>query len=106
MEVSRRITPPSRWREILIKHNNELQAENAELVKDNADLTAERDTLKRKNRLRQVIVTLLLASGVGMGVGMGTSMAHFSPATALTLATTIFFAVITAALAIMNYTNR
>ena len=106
MEASRRIAPPSRRMEVLINYNTELQADNAKLAKDNADLVIERDMLKQKNRFMQVIVTLLLASGVGLGVGMGTSMAHFSPGAALTLATTIFFAVITVSLAIMNHMNR
>jgi len=106
MEVSRRIASPSRRMEALINHNAELQADSAKLAKDNTDLTVERDMLKQKNKFMQVIVALLLASGIGMGVGMGTSMAHFSPGAALTLATTIFFAVITVSLAIMNYMNR
>jgi hypothetical protein len=86
--------------------NSALQADNARLERKNAELKAERNLQEQKIKSLQITVIILVASSAGLGAGMGTSMLQADPGTALTLATTVFFAVITVSLGILNYMRR
>jgi hypothetical protein len=86
--------------------NSALHADNARLERKNAELKAERHLQEQKIKSLQITVIILIASSAGLGTGMGTSMLRVDPGTALTLATTVFFAVITVSLGILNYMRR
>jgi len=103
MDVSRRRARPSKRRQALANINTELQTDNEKLERSNADLKTKCGLLEQQNKRLKIAVVLLLASSISVGVGMGAGMSRFSPGAALTLATTVFFAVITVSLAILNY---
>jgi hypothetical protein len=106
MAVPRRKAVPSEQMQAITEVNSALQADNARLERKNAELKAERNLQEQKIKSLQITVIILVASSAGLGAGMGTSMLQADPGTALTLATTVFFAVITVSLGILNYMRR
>ena len=92
MDITRRKAAPT-------EQIQALTDTNAALQRANSDLEAANDLLEKRIKSLQVAVTILLASSGGLGVGLATSMAGAAVQTALASATGVFFAMITASIA-------
>jgi hypothetical protein len=62
--------------------------------------------LKQKLKSAHVVITILLAISAAVCVGLSTSLAGSAVQVALISATTVFFAVVTASIAILTYLRR
>jgi hypothetical protein len=82
------------------------QVKITQLEKEIIDLKATNELLERKVRFLQVTAVVLLASCAGLCAGFAISMAGVALQAALVSATGVFFAVVTASIAILTYTRR
>lgn len=90
----------------LARANATLQADKAQLERQNAKLSDSSERLEQTIKTLHVIVAVLLAITGGLTVGLATSMAGVAPQAALGSATGVFFAVIMTSIAVLSYIRR
>ena len=106
MDGTGRRAAPSGQIQSLTDTNSVLQANNAQLERENANLRATNGRLEQKIKSLQVGVTILLATTAGSGVGLGTSLAGAAVSIALASAAAVVSGVITASIAILTFMRK
>lgn len=90
----------------LAEANVILHAEKVRLEEVNTSLEAANNSLEQKVRSLQVCATILLACCGGLGAGLAARIAGATAQTSFTSATGVFFALIMASIAILNFMRR
>jgi hypothetical protein len=97
---------PTEQTRALTEANARLEADKGQLERTNADLEVTNKLLERQIRLLQVAVTISLAGIASLSAELATRMLGATAQTAFGTATVVFFAFITASIAILGFMHR